>query len=174
MRLNLGLAAVLAACGGGLVACGADQGSLAPQPDVRLSLHPGGALSVPYVVCDGNLSYSDSALIGPSGGRIAFGPHVLIVPSGALLTQTMISAQVPASDTIDVQLQPQNLTFAVQATLELSYEQCSPQPSAPVTIISVNDQLNTLLGTLPSTVSSATEAVSAPISQLGVYAIGTK
>jgi len=173
MRLNIGLAAVLAACGG-LVACAVDQASLAPQPDVRLSLHPGGAMSVPYVVCDGNLSYSDSALIGPSGGKLVFGPHVLTVPGGALQAPTMISAQVPASDTIDVQLQPQNLTFAVQATLQLGYAQCSPQPSAPVTIISVNDQLNTLLGTLPSTVSSAAEAVSAPISQLGVYAVGTK
>jgi hypothetical protein len=98
---------------------------------------------------------------------------MLSVPPGALLAPTSISAHTLAADTIAVQLQPEGLSFAVPATLMLSYAACVPQPTVPVQIIAVDDQMNSVLGTVPS-MNSAPASVSGPISQLGDYAIGLK
>lgn len=175
MRRTVGLAAILAVCGGAMVACAVDQAPLAPQPDVRLSQHSGGAMTpVPFLVCNDNQSYGGSALIGPLGGRLVFGPHVLTVPAGALLIPTTITAQTLTRDTIAVQLQPESLAFALPATLQLSYMQCVPQPTEPVAIIAVNDQLNAQLGFVQPVPAFGQGAVAGAIAQLGAYAVATR
>jgi hypothetical protein len=183
MRRTTYLATTLVVCGAALAACVSDQAPLAPQSGApkagadqsRLSYHPGGPLQVDtiwYFVCNGNGGpYTGSAVIGPLGGTVTFGPHELIVPPGALFTPTTITAQTLASDTIAVQFQPQGLTFAVPATLELSYAQCQQPPSETLSIVYVNDLLNQLLGLVQSVVDPGQQMVVGLISHFSAYAV---
>jgi len=173
MRRTIGVAAVLAACGGVIVACAVDQGPVAPQAGVQFSRHSGGtATPVSFFVCNGNEGVSGSAVIGPLGGRLIFGPNMLSVPPGALLANTTISARMAMGDTIAVQLQPESLSFVVPATLQLSYATCNPQPTVPLQIIQVDDQLTQQIGSVSS--SSQPETLVGYISRLGEYAVALK
>ncbi len=84
-------------------------------------------------------------IVGPQGGTVAVGSNRLVIPPGALDTNTTITAVVPA-DTIDqVRFAPQGLVFAQPAALTMSYANC---PLAgllgPVWVVYVNDALSIL------------------------------
>jgi hypothetical protein len=125
-----------------------------------------------YFVCIGNTGPdSGSAVIGPLGGTVTFGPHELDVPPAALLTATTITARTLPGDTIAVQFQPQGLTFLIPATLQLSYAQCQTQPTQTLSIVYVNDLLNELLGLIESVEDAGQKKVVGPVSHFSVYAI---
>lgn len=68
---------------------------------------------------------STTQSVGTEGGTIAFGPHQLIIPAGALDSTVRITAVAP-SDTVNrVELFPEGLTFNTPASLRLSYANCS-------------------------------------------------
>jgi hypothetical protein len=69
---------------------------------------------------------ADSAThtIGPDGGTIQVGPHVLVIPAGALDSSVVISALAPSDSLNRVQFSPSGLTFQQPATLTLSYANC--------------------------------------------------
>jgi hypothetical protein len=101
---------------------------------------------------------ADSAVIGPSGGTLAVGPHTLTVPAGALATPVLITAEAPVGTVNSVRFGPEGLRFAAgrPATLTLSYANCPllgsvlPKRIAYTTdllsilsyVISVDDLLN--------------------------------
>jgi hypothetical protein len=176
--------ALAAACAAVLVACMGDQQSpLAPQSaslqspltQAQASLHPGGPQAndtISYFICHGNGGpYTGSAVIGPLGGRVVFGPHELDVPPAALLVPTTITAQTVPGDTIAVQFQPQGLTFLLPATLQLSYAQCNPQPTETLSIVYVDNLLDELLGLVESIMDPGAHKVIGLISHFSVYAI---
>lgn len=94
------------------------------------------------------------------------------MPPGALLANTTISAQMAMGDTIAVHLQPENLNFVIPATLQLSYAICNPQPTVPLQVLQVNDQLTQQIGSVSS--SSQPELLVGSISHLGEYAVALK
>jgi hypothetical protein len=172
--------ATLAVGAAALVACVADQQPLAPQSTVSSlaasSPRVGqrgllGGDSLAFFVCHGNTPDTGSAVIGPLGGRVAFGPHELDVPPGALLFPTTITARTLASDTIAVQFEPQGTQFLVPATLQLSYAQCNPQPTGTLSIVYVNDPLTKLLGLIESILDPTHHRVIGFISHFSVYAV---
>jgi hypothetical protein len=185
MRRTSCLAAVIAASLVGLVACMSDNQALAPQATSDGSLlspllgngHGGGLPllsgdSVSYFVCNGNGGPdSGSAVIGPLGGKVTFGPNELDVPPAALLSPTTITARTLPGDTIAVRFAPQGLTFLVPATLQLSYAQCQPQPTGTISVVYVNDLLNELLGLIESIDQPGQHRVVGLISHFSVYAI---
>jgi hypothetical protein len=124
-----------------------------------------------YFVCQGNGGpYSGSAIIGALGGQVSFGPHRLIVPPLALLAPTTITAQSLPGDTIAVVMQPQGLRFLVPATLQLSYAQCRNQPTTPLSVVYVTDDLRWLLELINSINLPGQQVVNGSITHFSVYA----
>jgi hypothetical protein len=114
---------------------------------------------------------SASAVIGPLGGQIKFGPHTLIVPPGALLRSTTITATTPGNGYVDAVFQPEGLHFLLPAQLTLTYAQCSPAPDHRPSITYLQSLLGDILELLPSLDNPSKGQVVAPITHFSVYAI---
>jgi len=111
--------------------------------------------------------------IGPAGGSIAVGPHVLMVPVGALDSAVLITADAPSDTVNSVKLGPEGLHFAAghPAALTLSYANCSLLGRlAPKHIAYTNDLLE-ILQILPSLDNLLTQRVTAPVQHFSRYAI---
>jgi hypothetical protein len=63
-------------------------------------------------------------VVGPRGGLIFFGNHVLKILSGALPDTVTITAEQVAGSVNSVRFSPEGLHFAVPAVLSLSYKNC--------------------------------------------------
>jgi hypothetical protein len=152
-----------------LTGCRDDHSNLT-SPSVRSNLL-GGQPSNPLFVCAADsVMATDTATIGPLGGVINFGPHTLLIPPGALLEQTTITATAPADGHLTAVLQPEGLHFLVPATLTLGYGQCDPQPSNTLSIVYLNGPLGQILQWLPSILHLNSHTVSALIGHFSVYA----
>lgn len=88
-------------------------------PDALL-LGNGGEL----LACTPQPPESAAALIGPEGGTLAVGAHVLRIPEGALAEPVTITAVAPSASVVRVDFAPEGLAFARAATLTLSYAHC--------------------------------------------------
>lgn len=139
------------------------------SPSVRSNLlaPPPGPL---FVCAADSVAATDTATIGPLGGVINFGPHSLLIPPGALLKQTTITATAPADGHLTAELQPEGLKFLVPATLTLGYGQCDPQPSNTLRIVYLDGLLGQILEWLPSILHLDSHTVSALIGHFSVYA----
>lgn len=132
----------------------------------------GGSDSLSLFACAADsVADSASAVIGPLGGQIKFGPHTLIVPPGALLRSTTITATAPGDGYVDAVFQPQGLHFLLPAQLTLSYAQCSPAPDHQPSITYLQSLLGDILDILPSLDNPSKGQVVAPITHFSVYAV---
>lgn len=68
---------------------------------------------------------STTETVGPAGGSIQVGPHVLQIPAGALTDSVAITMVAPPDTVNRVRFQPEGLQFAVPARLTMSYANCS-------------------------------------------------
>lgn len=93
-----------------------------PQADLI-----GGLLQATGLLKCSPLPYdSATAVIGPLGGSIAVGPHMLVIPYGALSAPTTITATLPQGQGVNaVRFQPEGLQFARPASLTMSYANCN-------------------------------------------------
>ena len=93
-------------------------------PDASLIgdlLRPTGLLQ-----CSALPAASASQTIGPEGGSITVGPHVLWVPAGALAKPTTITATLVTGQGVNgVRFQPEGLQFDSPAYLTMSYANCN-------------------------------------------------
>jgi hypothetical protein len=127
--------------------------------------------SLQVFACPGDsVAHSGSAVIGPAGGRIAFGPHILIIPPAALLSRTTITATDPGNGHVSAVFAPEGLHFLVPAALSLNFGACTPAPDAP-TIVYLPSLLGRILQILPSQIDLAGHTVIAPITHFSVYAV---
>jgi hypothetical protein len=64
--------------------------------------------------------------IGPAGGQIQVGRHVLVIPAGALSAPTLITAEAPSDPVASVRFSPEGLHFKAgsPARLTLDYSNC--------------------------------------------------
>jgi hypothetical protein len=68
---------------------------------------------------------TESKTIGPNGGWLRVGPHLLVVPRGALDESVTITATIPANSRTNlVQFTPAGLRFEESAYLTMSYANC--------------------------------------------------
>jgi len=86
------------------------------------------------LVCTLQPENRSSAIIGPNGGTIKFGPHSLVIPKGALQSPTWITADAVRGYHARVEFSPSGLQFSQPATVTLSYAQCTV-PKGPVEIV---------------------------------------
>lgn len=95
-----------------------------PAPDASLIgdlLRPTGLLQ-----CSALPAASVTQTIGPTGGTITVGPHVLRIPAGALDQPTSITATLDTQRGVNgISFQPEGLRFATPASLTMSYANCS-------------------------------------------------
>jgi hypothetical protein len=68
---------------------------------------------------------STATTIGALGGSLRVGPHVLVVPPGALAGPVRITAVLPRDTVNAVRFSPQGLTFLRPASLTMSYANCN-------------------------------------------------
>ena len=129
------------------VSCG-EPGPLAPtsstttpQTDLVGTLLQGtGLLSCSALPYD-----SVTQAIGPAGGTLQVGPHVLVVPPGALSSSVSITAVAPSGNVRLVKFRPEGLQFARSAALTMSYANCSLLATLlPKRIAYTNDALQIL------------------------------
>jgi len=97
-----------------------DRPEAAPRADLFGPSTPLGGL----VACRMSTPASASETIGPDGGTIEVGPHVLRILPGALTSDVTITATVPADTVVRVDLQPEGLQFERPVYLTLSYADC--------------------------------------------------
>ena len=110
------------------------------------------------------------AIIGPSGGTLTIGRDRLIVPAGALLAPTFITATIPADTIASIHFEPEGLQFKKPAGLVLDAEGCSALSEHP-SILYLDDDGN-ILERIDATFSNWWHTVAAPINHFSVYAIG--
>jgi hypothetical protein len=92
---------------------------------------------------------SGSAKIGPGGGSIKAGKHVLKIPAGALTKNILITMTSP-SDTLNyVVLSPEGLTFNPEhlPTLAMAYKNCPGATKEALAIVYADTSLTTVLET---------------------------
>lgn len=127
-----------------------------------------------YVCTADSVAQSGSADIGVLGGKIDFGGNTLIVPPGAVLKKTTITATAPGDGHLSAVFQPEGLHFLLPPVLTLSYRQCATPPANGAKIVYLQSLLGTLLEILPTTLNLNQHSISAPIWHFSVYAVADR
>lgn len=111
-----------------------------------------------------------SAWIGPNGGLLRAGKHVLKVPRGALNAPTRITMESRAGFHNRVVFHPEGLVFNEGASphLIMSFSSCMVRPNTEQQIAYVNEWL-TILETLPSVTDPLNRTVDATLSHFSEY-----
>jgi hypothetical protein len=118
---------LLAACvmlATGLTSCSTLEAPTAPAsaaakaPDLRLPILSG------LLSCTPQPYARTVQEVGPAGGIIRVGGHVLVIPRGALSRSVTITAESPSDAVASVRFQPEGLQFQRSATLTLDYSNC--------------------------------------------------
>jgi hypothetical protein len=153
-RLNRVLVIGTCVLGGLLATACADEATApAPAPDLVSISQPTPmrpiALDLPS--CTPQPADLASARIGPSGGTLRAGKHMLKIPAGALKRSTIITMQAPSDSLNYVVFGPEGLTFdpANLPTLTMSYRNCSVKDKAELEleIVYTDDAITTVLDT---------------------------
>ena len=138
---------------GALLASACNDGITAPAPAselAQISRDPAGR-PVSFTRCSPQPSDSASARIGPSGGILKAGKHMLRVPAGALKRSVLITMTVPSDSLNYVVFGPEGLTFDLssQPTLLMSYRNCfvTEPAQSSLAIVYANDSLTAVLDT---------------------------
>ena len=80
--------------------------------------------------------------VGPEGGTMRIGPHVFVIPPGALARRVKITAKIGKGSVNAVQFGPSGLSFATPAQLTLSYANCDTKGlTVPKRVAYTSDEL---------------------------------
>jgi len=97
------------------------------------------------LACSPLPSDADTVTIGAAGGRVEVGPHVLVVPAGALTEPVTVTGEIVPGRVNAVHFTPQGLAFRESARLTMSYANCNLLGRLlPKRIAYVDDDLNIL------------------------------
>jgi hypothetical protein len=107
--------------------------------------------------------------IGPWGGSIKVGNHVLVIPRGALSKYVTIKAEQMRGSTNSVRFSPEGLRFAKPAALTMSYSNCR-NVEPPKAIVYTTEGLE-VLKVLFSVDLLRWMKVTAPIDHFSRYAV---
>jgi hypothetical protein len=151
--------------GAALASACSDETTAPAAPDAALTeitlespLTPPAALG--FAKCTPQPTASGAAKIGPRGGTVRAGKHLLKVPAGALQQQVLITMDAPSGDLNYVVFGPEGLTFdpAHLPTLEMSYRNCAikDHPELSLEIVYTNDAMTAVLD---STVAVAADTL---------------
>jgi hypothetical protein len=131
----------------------------------------GGLLNATLLQCTPLSASKTSQDVGPLGGVVVAGPHVLVIPPGALSKKTTITAEVISGKNNSVKFGPEGLKFRYDALLTMSYKNCSGLGMLLPKKIVYTDNLLNLLEILKSLDLSGQKLVTAPLEHFSRYAI---
>jgi hypothetical protein len=110
---------------------------------------PLGPIDLDFIRCTPQPSDTASARIGPSGGTLRAGKHVLNIPAGALKRSVVITMKAPSDSLNYVVFGPEGLTFdpAYLPTLVMGYGNCAVngQQEESLEIVYTDDLMTTVL-----------------------------
>ena len=112
-----------------------------------------------------------SAWVGPAGGTVTVGAHVLKVPAGALDNWVKITGYAPSDDVRRIEFWPHGLDFEKSASLTMSYANCSLVSwLLPKKIAYIDDDEN-ILYTLLSIDNVLSSKVTGKVDHFSEYAV---
>jgi len=116
-------------------------------------------------------SQSVKQTIGPAGGTLKIGPHILVVPPGALATRVTIAAKSAGGTGNAVVLKPEGLTFLEPAYLTLSYANCDTSGlTASREVVYTTDSL-VIIQYVPSSDNAGAKQVTGRLYHFSNYAV---
>jgi hypothetical protein len=107
--------------------------------------------------------------IGPWGGSIQVGNHLLVIPRGALTTYVRIKAEQMPGSTNSVRFSPEGLKFNKSAVLTISYGNCR-NVELPKAIVYTTENFD-VLEILRSVDFFRWRKITAPIDHFSRYAV---
>jgi hypothetical protein len=107
--------------------------------------------------------------IGPDGGMIAVGTHVLVIPKNALSQKVTITAEQVPGSTNSIRFSPEGLRFQQPAALTMTYGNCA-LVLLQKKIVFTSEKLK-ILEVLTSLDLFKKKTVSAPIDHFSRYAV---
>jgi hypothetical protein len=116
-------------------------------------------------------STSVKQTIGPAGGAMRIGPHLFLVPSGALAQPVTISGKTAGGTGNAVDFKPVGLVFLRPAYLVLSYANCSTAGSSTSKQVAYTTDSLAILYYVPSSDNTSAQEVMGQISHFSNYAI---
>lgn len=131
----------------------------------------GGLLNAVLLQCTPLPESRTTQSVGPLGGVIVAGPHILVIPPGALAKKTTITAEVISGKYNTIKFGPEGLKFRNDALLTMSYKNCSGLGMLLPKKIVYTDNLLNLLKILKSLDLSGQKLVTAPLEHFSRYAI---
>jgi hypothetical protein len=120
------------------------------------------------VSCNVRNTHTASAEIGPMGGVLRVGPHLLSVPPWALKEKVRITAVAPSGSQVQIKFEPEGLKFERSPLLTMSYAECSLLSPLRLKVVYVNDNLE-ILEVLPTAVSLLTRTANARVDHFSRY-----
>lgn len=161
------------------ISCGLDKAPTAPPAPTPQADLLGGVLGGVTNLVGSLLTCSplpfdaDSARIGPNGGTLSMGPHSLVIPKGALTSTVWIKGEVIHDDVNSVRFSPEGLRFNKQATLVMSYRNCSLTGGllTPKRIAYTKENLK-IIEWVPSTDNLLMRTVTGRLDHFSRYAVG--
>ena len=116
-------------------------------------------------------STSVKQTIGLLGGTMQIGPHVFVVPPGALLKPVTISAKTAGGTGNAVAFKPEGLTFSIPAYLTLSYANCSTDGALAAKQVAYTTDWLGIISLVPSLDDLLSQQVTGQLSHFSNYAI---
>lgn len=120
--------------------------------------------------CEPFKNQVETRRIGPKGGEIKIGEHVLTIPAGALAADVEISMSQKAGPAVDIDFEPHGLRFAKPVEMSLSYKSCIVPDAAPLGVVYVENGWK-ILQTMPSTDKRASSSISALTDHFSGYVV---
>lgn len=114
-----------------------------------------------------------SQVVGPAGGTVRVGKHVLVIPAGALRVATTITAEQPTDPVASVRFSPEGLQFVAghSPKLTLDYSNCPLGRLQILKRVAYTNERLTILSYLLSLDNILLSRVSASISHFSRYAV---
>ena len=160
---------VFALLGLGLL-CGSCLSDRAPPTGITAALVTQSASSG-LLQCSKLPATSLKQTIGAAGGTMWIGPHVFVVPSGALAQPVTINAKTAGGTGNAVEFKPVGLVFLKPVYLVLSYANCTTAGSSASRAVAYTTDSLAILYYVPSSDNTSAQQVTGQIFHFSNYAI---
>ena len=168
--------ALLAGASAAALSCG-DPSPVGVEPPSPLSILAGRRVAAGGLISCTPAAYdSVTKVIGPAGGILVAGGHVLVVDSLALSTPVSITAVAPSQSVNVVRFRPEGLKFkngvhGIGALVATNLDNCNVHPNQVLHVVNVTDSL-TILGYLQAPTSTDSAVVVKYKTYLGSLWVG--